>query len=401
MKIVTHSELSSIKNCPKYWHYAYEKGLRSPYTTDAAVVGSGIHTILEHHYKGTDWYETTTELQKNLHELYLGDQPKIQTAHRKILDIYYYYLEFCGLDRFHADPTWHNDFRVAYHNGKPLVEVEFLVPIFTPSGRKSRLFQLAGRVDLVAEDQYGNLWIVDHKTKVTVPVSMPNMVIDQQPRAYAFAMSVFLGRPIKGAIYNVIRRDTPNEPKINKNGELSIAKISTTQDKFIEAFERQDDYLRSLSESERSAKKLKPCLDFNKYEDLVANLRDNRYLGRFYQEYTKDDMKQAQLELYQAAMLTHYMEYPYKNDRACDSFGGCEFKPLCHGYGDESMYTVSGKRHNELNVEQKFGVAEGVEISNSSSGKGDDGKTVSGYNIKRFQGKQGNVSFHEMLEDIQ
>ena len=45
------------------------------------------------------------------------------------------------------------------------VEQEFELPIVNPrTGRKSRKFALGGKIDAIAEDEDGRLWILENKT---------------------------------------------------------------------------------------------------------------------------------------------------------------------------------------------------------------------------------------------
>jgi hypothetical protein len=355
-KLWTHSELQAGKDCLQKWLFAYQFGYTSRYLTPTILIGSGGHRGLEGIYRREPFGETVAGIksifsgyvEKNYSAIPEDLLPKYSEAAQLTVDVVTNY-------RYH----WRGrDFKVATHpeSGRPLIEVEFKLPVYTPAGITSRLFDVGGKIDLVVEEER-ELWIADHKFRLNIDADIEErMIIDQQLRLYAWAMTMCLGRPIAGAILNVVRRKVPGKPKINKDGTVSTAKMDTDVDTYIKAIEAQERILCeqapamvAANEGKKRPKKI-PMIDWDKYAPEIRRLNGVKFFGRYKQRYTENDLMRAQFELYQNSLMIHQAKFYPQNDAACEHWGGCRFKPLCTGRCQDPMadYAVKKNTHAEL-----------------------------------------------------
>ena len=95
------------------------------------------------------------------------------------------------------------------------VEAEFRIPLINPrSGRRSRRYDLGGKIDLVIEvldGPWAGFYVVEHKTSTEdiSPASLyfQKLRLDDQCTIYIEGARS-LGFPVRGVIYDVIRRPT-------------------------------------------------------------------------------------------------------------------------------------------------------------------------------------------------
>jgi len=350
--IITHSELQTIKDCPQKHEYRYKIGWIGKTVGISTLFGSAIHDALEQFYLKNGIDEALKAVGTVFSRFFITNHDLPEWKLNEYLEAETLAVQVI---RNYAEHYRDNDFEIAFDpiSHRPMVEIEGLVPVYTPNGRASKLFLFAFKLDLVVVIN-DELWIVDHKTRADINDSIAErLVIDQQMRAYAWAASVYFGIPIAGVIYNIIRKKTPGEVKINKNGTVSIQKCDMRQEDYIDALERQDEYLCGLTPEERKEKKLACGLDFDAYAPEIKRLKDVRFFDRFQQRYNLDDLKSAQQEIYQASLMLHHCHYPYKNDAACDHWGGCQYRSLCMGLNPQAQerFTLADRKHTELDMQ--------------------------------------------------
>lgn len=347
-RITTYSELSCFKSCPQQHEYRYEIGWRpkSP-ASPATLIGAGIH-------KGTEWLyrgETFENCTGAIRALFNG---YVSSRHEDLDDPQRYYDArdlTIEIFRNYITHWWGEDSQTARHpvTGELLIEFEFEVPVFTPSGKASRLFRLRGKIDRVLLDG-GEFWILDTKGKDDLrdDAMSERLVFDKQMRLYCWAMQVYLGIPIAGAVFDLVRRKAPGKPAINKNGEVSLKSVDTTVEAYTQLLIDQDAYLQSVSEEERKEKKLASGIDFEKYDPEIERLKTIKWFDRVWQRYSPEDYQAIQQEIYQVSLQMHRCQYPYGVEAACDHWGGCRYKPICRGLDPEGIYVRTSNIHPEL-----------------------------------------------------
>ena len=347
-RIFTQSEFSTFKSC-RFKHFLkYEKCLKRPGKSIAALLGRGGHAGLESLYLNGDAGKAlrATELFFNqFRDDYLNqvdnNRPfmydKWTSTRDLALAILTHYCAFYGFKSGkHEDPD--------FHVIPGMVELPFQVPIPMPGGEPSLSFELAGRIDLVVEhaDRY---WIGDHKFKVDVNDSLQGALqISFQMKCYVLALRIFTGLPVAGGFWNVVKRKAPSAPSINKNGTVSLSKVDTTPEIYAESLAKQDAILRRESGK---------GLDYSKYEKEIERLNNIRWFGRFYCEYSDEELMEVQREIYETALSIQECSQnkgmtSFRNDISCMTFGACEYGELCRGIASGNAFTYDPNPHGEL-----------------------------------------------------
>ena len=188
-------------------------------------------------------------------------------------------------------------------------EVEFTIPIINPkTGKASRCFQLAGKVDGICTKD-GETWLVEYKTASTITKQyVDRLCLDGQVTTYMHAMQKVLGRPIAGVIYRVIRK-----PSI-KRGQKETA----------------EQYCSRLEEDYQN----RP--EFYYVEQLLYS--------------NPDDIKAFEQELWD---ITQRMLWDRKhmhclhNTARCTDYGCCDYMPICRHDQWQPMYEYR-EPHQEL-----------------------------------------------------
>jgi len=341
-RIVTQSELSTFKLC-RFKHYLkYEKKYGRPGKSISAATGNAGHAGLEMRYK-TNSHEDVPAAAKDVFDQFSLDQAvplslvdKFVKAREMVPKILDHYADFYKNDSLVAatDPF----------SKRLMVEHEFRIPVITNGGRASRFFNLAGKIDLVASLDNA-LWIVDHKFKAIIDDSLENLLrISFQMRTYVYAMRIYLGLPIKGVCLNVVLRQAPGKPKINKNGTVSLSKVNTTFDIYMKTLHDQDAWLRNNG---------KAGIDFTKYEDEIDRIRSIKWFARYFYEYSNEELMEIQREVYMITSAIHQCQALgpwayFKNDLACNIFGKCTYSSICQGISTDENFSHIEDPHSEL-----------------------------------------------------
>ena len=204
------SEIKSFQRCPKQHEYKYIQRLVSKKPQRPLTIGNWVHAALETHYKDGDWrigyqqwlaiYDKYFDEEKAA----LDKRGKLPDLVKRIIKGYLYYYKNDG---------W----KVLY------TEWEFEFPM-TFNGL---IFLVKGRVDLIVEDEDGDIWVVDHKTASNIPDPTSFHAMDPQLMLYPVAVKKLLGLKVRGIVYNYVQSKPPSIPKLNKNGSISKRKVRT------------------------------------------------------------------------------------------------------------------------------------------------------------------------------
>ena len=111
-------------------------------------------------------------------------------------------------------------------------EVSFKIPILS-----DRPVYLVGTLDGVAVDEFGGLWIAEHKTYSPGRAKKAiDMETDAQTMGYAYALWRLTGIMPTGVMYDGVAKVVPKQPKVLKNGKLSVDKtLVTTYKLYVQA----------------------------------------------------------------------------------------------------------------------------------------------------------------------
>lgn len=214
------------------------------------------------------------------------------------------------LEYYHLWAPKHDDFKPI------LVEQEFEVEI---PGMPGVVCQ--GRIDLIAEDEYG-YWIVDHKTTAQFG-DVEWLPLDDQCSTYAWAALKQLGLRVRGVIYNELRKKVPRRPTVLRSGALSVAKNQdTTYETYIAA-------VREMGYRPKA------------YRDILLYLRDNpkQFIRRTRVQYTRDHLENVEKRIQAEAheMLNDPAIYPTPSRFNCQ---GCMFFAPCLAMHEGRDYQI-------------------------------------------------------------
>jgi hypothetical protein len=106
----------------------------------------------------------------------------------------------------------------------------------------------AGRIDMLAQDMYGEYWIYDWKTAAAIRADMDqHLDLDDQITSYLWALRE-LGLNAQGFVYVEQKKSFPEEPKENKTRRLGC-KYSVSKQQNV----RYEDYLECIMENDAQA----------------------------------------------------------------------------------------------------------------------------------------------------
>lgn len=222
MKTRIHvTDRQTFKECRRKWYWDVNQHLKPIGDAGAGGplwIGSSVHDVLAQYYRGRMMGTPLSLLSvPEMHDRWCNYEgaDKVDGETR---DMCLHLLE--GYRNFSetADAGW----RVQTVE----TEIELKIP-------GTRVY-LVGTIDLTV--QYNNrLWIVDHKTAAQLPDERA-LELDDQMTAYQWLALNGMGIKAAGAIYNVLRKKIPTQPKVLKAGGLSKDRsIDTTYDVYYQA----------------------------------------------------------------------------------------------------------------------------------------------------------------------
>lgn len=294
-KVLTYSALRSFQTCRCAYDYRFNRSIVPSETANPLFFGSAVHSALE------QWFKT-------------GSRDAAQTAIMEQGFPVEDYLKASELFDAYAN-HWHDEpFDVV------AIEHEFSLPLINPStGRRSRLFELRGKVDGVVRDKSsGRLFILEHKTTSAISAEyVDRIMLDQQIAIYAEAISRCLKEAVCGAIYDILEK-----PSIRmKQGETD------------EEFEARRAELLAKSKTGKTTAKKKEAetaLEFR--ERLRASITPENF-RREIVEFDTGKLRDSMAELWAIAEDMKKAVY-YKNTGSCAQFGrACPYLSLCRAGG--------------------------------------------------------------------
>ncbi len=213
-RISTHSMLKSFRHCPREAYYKYYLRLKPRTQSKPLTQGTWMHKLLETHYKGGEWRDAHRALTAQFSELFDEEKEALGDLPRECARMMRAYL-------------WH------YKNDVwKVLEVEFILEVDLPDGTIYR-----GKIDLLVEDQWGDLWIVDHKFNQRLPDNTFR-ILDSQSALYVWA-ALRSGIPVKGHQWNYVRRKAPSVPQMLQSGvRLSRRKCDTEYTTYVSALKK-------------------------------------------------------------------------------------------------------------------------------------------------------------------
>lgn len=288
---LSSSSLSVFRECPRKWQYTYV--YRRVRTTDspALSLGRAVHKAIEHLLNsGRD------SMLSYLHDV-SADIDEQQAAIVAAMLVHYRApdLEILG------------------------VEQDFEIPVVDQDGATMNGYTLQGRIDAVARDLDGCIWVVEHKT-TTQEIQgygpyWRKLSVDHQIAFYCLAIGAV------GCVYDVLKKPT-----------LRIKQGETEPE-----FERRYAELVAKSKSGRSSARRKMPETIDEYLARCVEQLSSRY--EYYAQRmiykTADDLREAQRDLWQQVSMLDFCltrgMFP-RNSGSCQGvYGYCEYLDVCTG----------------------------------------------------------------------
>lgn len=205
---ISHSELKTFRRCKRQYYYKVVEGLEPRLPDPKLKFGSWFHTLLSAHYNREDWRGAHAKEVKKFNNLFLeerehyGNLPEL--AERMMISYLWRYR--------HEESEW---------------EVLYNEEVFEVHFDEGDIFDF--KPDLIVRDHSTPekaIWVVDHKTTRSIPSSEWRLE-DLQSTLYPWALREGHDLPVKGFIFNYIRRKAPTIPSVNKDGSISKRRIDT------------------------------------------------------------------------------------------------------------------------------------------------------------------------------
>ena len=302
---LSQSKVKTWLRCPKKFEYRYVQNLQPKTKPLPMERGVWIHECLEDYYKGKDWTRVITKLKKHFRTLFDEERELYGDLPGEVERIVKSYLS-------HWDD---DDWEIL------AVENEFNVKL------KSGLV-LKGRMDMVVRDNIG-VWVVENKTNQRLPSEIPR-IPDPQTTLYNFALKS-MGLKGAGTIHNHIRTLPPKEPRVLKNGGLSV-RCDTDYYTYRQAVKREG-------------------LDPKDYRAVLHRLkREDKYFRRFRVPWRKTAVKPMLADYNEVArMIDGATRYPRNLGFMCEK--DCFYFQICimELYGGDS----SQLKKTKFNVDER------------------------------------------------
>jgi hypothetical protein len=303
MKLVRGSEINDFLRCRLRWQYAWVEGYRSKKQNGKLFIGTLIHKYLE------TWYSVGTRgaSLESMLKLYeetdtaTMDPLELNEMWKMAMDVTDHYSRFYReLDRMKVVAT----------------ELTFAVPLDDE-------IVYTGTIDLIYEDEDGNIRFMDHKSTDSITKYEKNAIMDRQISRYWWALQQLMKgegyilqkyisqidgkekeqwvpvrihtiwsklgygqKEVAGFTYNILLKTVPHPPKVLAKGGLSKDKSqNTTFDLYLKAIEENglnrddyDDFLKHLAENGKryfsriSVNRLQPEIDSAIWEFYTTTL---------------------------------------------------------------------------------------------------------------------------------
>jgi len=146
-------------------------------------------------------------------------------------------------------------FTTYIHNGIPQVEVRVILELKDLSKELGLPVYYSMVFDRIVVDDEGRLWIEDYKTVTQFDIN--KLETDPQISTYSWGAELYYQRPIEGFVFLQLKKKLIDDPRMLKNGDLSVDKSQNTnyyrylemlKFKFVNVESAPDKYVECLNE---------------------------------------------------------------------------------------------------------------------------------------------------------
>lgn len=335
---ISHSELKTFRRCKKQYHYKVIQGLEPRLSDPKLKFGIWFHDLLAAHYRGEDWEKEHAKQLKAFNNLFLeerehyGDLPEL--AERMMLAYLWRYRKI------------EDEWEILYNEERFDVE-------FDDAEGGADVFSF--KPDLVVRDHstpQKDIWVVDHKTTRSLPSAEWRME-DLQSTLYPWALRTGFDMPIKGFIFNYIRRKAPSIPSINKDGSISKRRIDTdypTMARFLLGYYEVDKVNQLPTEWKKRLANMKLEDKFFKRTKII---KDDALINRQIEEFS---YTAQEIEIWTEMDQEQEID-PWTRTLLPSCEYDCDFQPLCllELMGQDSKFMRRSKYQESSYQKEKRG----------------------------------------------
>ena len=212
MRTESHSSVNTYKTCPAKYNFHYSDQNRPVKASDAMQLGNLVHEAFAYALQGAC---TVSEMLAYIDIALIYNN--VQDKARAIVQYYAPLIGFGGVIKPYQ------------MKGKRIIEKRFDVDLWG--------IQVMGYIDAIIQDQYGNVVLVDWKTRAQL-LESEQIALDSQLYMYAYVAKYTLGIPITKICQVQMKTTLPAKPKVLKSGKLSKTLGATTKTVFIDECQR-------------------------------------------------------------------------------------------------------------------------------------------------------------------
>jgi len=205
--VITQSMVSGFVECPRETYYSIILGLRPRLESKPLTRGTWVHSLLEERGKGGDWKAKHEELLAKAREQQFEEE--VEGLARECYNIVLSY-EYA-------------------HRKEVLTPVAVELTVEAPMFRGKVLYR--GRIDIIWIDEYGDVWLGDHKTHANLPDWRYRELAFQHysylwavGKAESYKKLRYKGKPLpqpKGFIYDYCKTGSIGKPTLTQKGKIS------------------------------------------------------------------------------------------------------------------------------------------------------------------------------------
>jgi catechol 2,3-dioxygenase-like lactoylglutathione lyase family enzyme len=267
--VVTTSEIQCFRDCARKHHFRYRERLRPRYTGKALAIGhifhAGMSVGLRAGWVGVDGLTTDQRLTRQLTASATGIEDKVMGWIGTVVE-HDRYADYDHLLAFADDAGAMLKFMLANYFQQTRRDLENLILVETEQPFAVRLRDAIGRRGQVEfqgvrdaafyDPTYNTLELHEHKSVSSLPQDIGKRA-EMDPQTTGYVASLLEARAAAGSLrfldgtplpkdviigrvaYNAVRKKRPTEPKVNKDGKVSVAAIDTLPAMYEEALNLQ------------------------------------------------------------------------------------------------------------------------------------------------------------------
>ena len=338
LDILTSTRLDTFLTCRRKEYFAYQLGAR-PEPTEALRMGSAIHLGVEVFGKTNSDDKATDAIIDNYYTMIQASQNQERESSLR------YEQEKCI--RLFLGWLWR------WSTSSPFevvdAEMPLLTDIYNPkTGKKSRTFRYAGKVDSLIRLEDGRLALMELKTTGMSLDSDSDFWLALRLNAQISRYMIALRRmkyEVATVLYDVIRKPTINPKQVH---EVDADGLKIVVDPNGQRVVKQDGKPRVSADSAKGYRFVSHIETPQEYGDrLAADIRDRPevYFARREVPRLQSDLDEAAQELWDTAdtmRTARNTGQHYRNTRSCLSPFRCPYLQVCSDGTDLRTETPDG-----------------------------------------------------------